>query len=259
MSNTQTLMPVETQNSDPQPTNMLAVIARAASDPSVDIEKLERLMAMKERMDAKEAESLFNRAMTEAQTGMRPISADAANQQTKSKYATYTKLDKALRSIYTGVGFSLSFDTEDSTKADHIRVLCYVSHSGGHTRTYRADMPVDGKGAKGNDVMTRTHAFGSGASYGMRYLLKMIFNVSIGEDDDDGNAAAGYSDVEYISEEQEIALRDMMTEYVKNKRAFGEYISKTVGYTVSKLCEIPANKYEAIIKYLKEIRDAPKA
>jgi hypothetical protein len=51
-------------------------------------------------------------------------------------------------------------------------------------------MPVDGKGAKGNDVMTKTHAFGSGASYGMRYLLKMIFNVAVGEDDDDGNGAA---------------------------------------------------------------------
>ena len=36
-------------------TTMLSVISRAASDPSVDIEKLERLMAMKERMDAKTA------------------------------------------------------------------------------------------------------------------------------------------------------------------------------------------------------------
>ena len=70
-------------------------------------------------------------------------------------------------------------------------MVCYVSHSGGHTRTYRAHVPSDGKGAKGNDAMTKTHAFGSGTSYGMRYLLKMIFNVAIGEEDDDGNAAGG--------------------------------------------------------------------
>ena len=68
-----------------------------------------------------------------------------------------------------------------------MRVLCYVSHSAGHTRTYQCDMPSDGKGAKGNDVMTKTHAAGSAASYGMRYLLKMIFNIAIGEDDTDGN------------------------------------------------------------------------
>jgi hypothetical protein len=254
MSNEQALMPIDAP-AETAPTTMLAVIARAANDPTVDIDKLERLLAMKERMDAKDAEAAFNRGMTDAQTRMRPVSADANNPQTRSAYATYTKLDKALRAIYTGCGFSLSFDTEDSAKADHIRVLCYVSHNGGHTRTYKADMPVDGKGAKGNDVMTKTHAFGSGTSYGMRYLLKMIFNVTIGEDDDDGNSAAGYSDIEYISEQQETALRDMMTEYVKNKAAFQAYISKTVGYTVNKLCEIPANKYDAIIKYLKEVRD----
>ena len=48
-------------------------------------------------------------------------------------------------------------------------------------------MPADGKGAKGGDVMTKTHATGAAVSYGMRYLLKMIFNVAVGEDDTDGN------------------------------------------------------------------------
>lgn len=166
---------------------MLTMISRAASDPTVDIEKLERLMAMKERMDAKEAETSFNDSMSDAQARMRPISADLTNPQTRSKYASYAKLDGKLRPIYTDAGFSLSFDTDDSPKEDHVRVLCYVSHKAGHTRTYKADMPVDGKGAKGNDVMTKTHAFGSGTSYGMRYLLKMIFNVAVGEDDNDGN------------------------------------------------------------------------
>lgn len=167
-------------------TNILAVISRAASDPSVDIEKLERLMAMKERMDAKTAESEFNSAMMRVQSKMGRISADATNPQTSSNYATYGKLDKALRPIYTGEGLSLSFGTEEAPEG-YVGMVCYVSHTGGHTRTYKAQVPSDGKGAKGNDVMTKTHAFGSGTSYGMRYLLKMIFNVAIGEEDDDGN------------------------------------------------------------------------
>lgn len=79
-----------------------------------------------------------------------------------------------------------------------MRVLCYVSHTAGHTRTYQCDMPADGKGAKGNDVMTKTHAAGSAASYGMRYLLKMIFNIAIGEDEDDGNAASAGAVSEYV-------------------------------------------------------------
>lgn len=166
--------------------NMLEIISRAASDPNVDIEKLERLMALKERMDAKQAEIDFNAAMSRIQAETRRIAANETNKQTGSKYATYAALDRVLRPIYTNEGLSLSFGTESAPEG-MVGMVCHVSHEHGHTREYRAQVPSDGKGAKGGDVMTKTHAFGSGASYGMRYLLKMIFNVAIGEDDNDGN------------------------------------------------------------------------
>lgn len=174
--------------SDPAATSLLQVIERAARDPATDIDKMERLLAMQERIVAKNAEAEFNQAMTLAQSEMGRISADATNPQTHSKYASYAKLDAALRPIYTKHGFALSFDEGESPKAEHVRVLCHVSHRAGHTRTYHKDMPADGKGAKGGDVMTKTHASGAAQSYGMRYLLKGIFNVAVGEDDRDGNA-----------------------------------------------------------------------
>lgn len=167
---------------------LLSVISRAAADPQTDVEKMERLMVMYERLEAKKAETEFNNAMSRAQTAMRPISANAENKQTRSNYATYGKLDSALRPIYTQEGFALSFDTGLERTAEAVKVLCYVTHKDGHTRTYQVEMPADGKGAKGGDVMTKTHATGAAMSYGMRYLLKMIFNVAIGEDDTDGNA-----------------------------------------------------------------------
>lgn len=173
-------------DSIPPATTMLQVIERAALNPQVDIDKMERLLAMKERMDLKEAEAAFNEAMTKCQSEMGRISTDAENSQTHSKYATYGKLDRELRPLYVRHGFSLSFSTADSPLPACIRVTCTVAR-GGFSRQYQIDMPNDGKGAKGNDVMTRTHATGAAAQYGMRYLLKMIFNVAIGEDDQDGN------------------------------------------------------------------------
>lgn len=170
--------------------SLMATIARAAADPNVNIEKFERLMALKERGDAKEAEREFNIAMNEVQEAIKPIAADASNPQTKSKYASYLALDKALRPIYTSHGFSLSFDTGEAG-TDMVRVLCYVSHRDGHSRTYKVDMPADGKGAKGGDVMTKTHATGAAMTYGQRYLLKMIFNIAVGEDDDGNSADTG--------------------------------------------------------------------
>jgi hypothetical protein len=170
--------------------SLLKVIAAAARDPQVDIEKMERLVAMHDRLVSRAAEQAFNEAMTAAQAEMSPISADADNTATKSKYATYAKLDRVLRPIYTKHGFAISFDNGDGAPENYVRVLAYVSR-GAFTRTYHADIPADGKGAKGGDVMTKTHATGSANTYGMRYLLKMIFNVAVGEKDDDGNGAGG--------------------------------------------------------------------
>lgn len=170
----------------PVTTSLLQVIERAAANPNVDIDKMERLLAMQERIVARDAETAWNDAMHACQTEMRPIAADASNPQTRSKYASYAQLDRALRPIYTAHDFSISWNTASSDKPEHVRVLGYLSR-GGHTRTYQVDMPTDGKGAKGGDVMTKTHATGAGMSYGQRYLLKGMFNVRIGEEDNDGN------------------------------------------------------------------------
>ena len=169
-------------------TSILSVIERAARSPDVDVDKMERLFALQERFVAKQSETAFNAALNAAQAQVGRVAADANNPQTRSRYASYAALDRVLRPVYIDAGLSLSFDTTDSPLAEHIRVLCHVSHVAGHTRTYHVDMPADGKGAKGGDVMTKTHAAGAAMSYGMRYLLKMIFNVAIGEDDRDGNA-----------------------------------------------------------------------
>lgn len=167
-----------------------AMFERLVKDPAIDVEKIERLMALWERGEARKAEAAFNAAMSQAQAEMRSVEADATNPQTRSRYASYVQLDRAIRPIYSRHGFGLSFDTGEGAAAEWIRVLCYVTHASGHARTYHADMPADGKGAKGGDVMTKTHAVGAALSYGARYLLKLIFNVAVGEDDRDGNQPA---------------------------------------------------------------------
>lgn len=168
--------------------SLVEVISRAASDPNVDIEKLQQLLAMHERISARQAETAYDDAMNAAQEEMRPIATDANNPQTRSKYASYAALDRVLRPIYTKHGFALSFYQGDDAPEGHIRLACRVSRAG-HKETPHLDMPADGKGAKGGDVMTKTHATGAAITYGRRYLLGMIFNIAVGEDLD-GNASS---------------------------------------------------------------------
>lgn len=215
---------------------LIQVIGRAASDPNVDMDKMERLFKMHESIVARQAEQAFNVAMSEVQAKMRRVVADSENKQTHSVYASYAALDKMLRPIYTDGGFSLSFDTEDSAP-DTVKVLCYVSHKAGHTRKYNVTMPADGKGAKGGDVMTKTHAMGSGMQYGQRYLLKFIFNVAIGKDDD-GNGAGG---AELITENQAADLIALIEEVGADKKKFMEY------FKIDSIDTLPAKAYKQAV------------
>jgi hypothetical protein len=180
-------------------------ILDAARDPAVDVDKYERLMAMYERTEARFMAQQFAVAMSDAQAEMRMVSQDAANPQTRSRYASYAALDKAMRPIYTRHGFSLSFNTAEGAPDLHVRVVCQVKHRDGGSEAHHIDIPADGKGAKGNDVMTKTHATMSAVTYGRRALLKMIFNIAEGkEEDDDGNRAGSagpYDDGELCSKE----------------------------------------------------------
>jgi hypothetical protein len=221
--------------------SMMEVIARAASDPNTDVTKLERLMAMAERVKAKDAEQAFNAAMTAAQGEMGRISADANNPQTRSKYASYAALDRVVRPVYTRHGFALSFDTGVDTIPEHVRVLCHVSHKDGHARTYQVDMPADGKGAKGGDVMTKTHAVGAAMSYGSRYLLKMIFNVAVGEDDDDGNGAGGNGP---ITDEQVSIIAELLVRFDADVPKFCKFMG------VEAVKDIPAKHYRKAVESL---------
>ncbi len=170
-----------------QDDSVYGTLIQAAKDPAIDPQKARELYLIARDIRRDLAEEAFNDAMSLCQAEMRPIAADAENPQTRSRYASYAQLDRALRPIYTRHGFAISYDEADSPKPDHVRVLAYVTR-GAFMRTYRRDMCADGKGAKGGDVMTKTHATGGAHSYGSRYLLKGIFNVAVGEDDTDGNA-----------------------------------------------------------------------
>jgi hypothetical protein len=85
--------------------------------------------------------------------------------------------------------------------------------------------------------MTKTHASGAAQSYGMRYLLKGIFNIAIGEEDNDGNEVG-----ELISEAQVADLKAVLTEVGADIPKFLKYIK------ANSLKDIPVVNYETVVK-----------
>jgi hypothetical protein len=227
------------------PVSLLDIIMRAGSDPSFDVAKFERLVQIQreeqDRADARAdreaeltAEAAFNAAMSAVQRKMTSVRATVENPQTRSVYADYAALDRMLRPIYSEADFALTYGEEDSPKPDHVRVYCLVTHSPpetkrSHTRKYHTDMPADGKGARGGDVMSKTHATKSAFTYSQGALVRLIFNIAVSKDDD-GNAAGTKPAAETpkvpgtISQAQADEIRALLDQRRVSHRAFLQFI-----------------------------------
>ena len=240
--------------------HMMHMLERLAKNKEVDVGKMKEIKDLAMAMRAEQSEQEFNVAMAQAQAEMEPVRVDAANKSTNSKYASYAALDRAIRPIYTKHGFTLSFDTEDGAPEGFVRVVCYVTCRG-HTRKHHIDIGNDGKGAKGGDVMTKTHAAGSAMTYGQRYLKKMIFDIAV-DRDDDGNASsrkqqlrhesdAGFpGDTAYITSDQITALRDKC-------KQVGCAVEKFLHWAdVATFEEIRASEFESCMAGLASFRKA---
>lgn len=183
--------------------SLLALIERAAKDPTVEIDKMERLFALHEKAVARQAESEFNDAMRLAQGKLRTVARGKFNEQTQSKYADLAAVNNIVMPVVSEYGLSITFGTDESPITGHIRITAEVS-KGGFSKRYFADVPNDGVGIKGNANKTATHAFGSTVTYGRRYLLLLIFNISTA--DDDGNASSASTKI--VTAEEITALTE---------------------------------------------------
>lgn len=176
-----------TKYEQPSQPSLLNIIAQAARDPATDVAKFEALFRLQREIIGDQQAAAFKRAMSAVQAEMGPVVRDAKNDQTHSRYARLETIDAMLRPIYSKHGFGLSFNSTP-LEAGNIRVECEVSHDGGHSKTYCLEAALDTMGAQGKVNKTPLHALGSSVSYLRRYLTTMIFNVTLTNEDDDGNA-----------------------------------------------------------------------
>ena len=135
---------------------LIQVIERAASNPSINVENMERLLAMQERIFERNAEIAFNEDMQLVQREMPAIVRDAGNTSTNSRYTRLETLNRRIVPIYTQHGFSLSFGTADSPLAGHYRITCIVAHRARQSLTYPCDVPADTPDIKGTQRKTAT-------------------------------------------------------------------------------------------------------
>ena len=213
---------------------MLQLVHRLVSDPATSSERVNQAFDFVQRIEADKAKKEWAASFVAAQAEMEPVRKNAKNTQTNKMYATFDALDSAIRPAYSEHGFAPTYSVEPSEKPEHVKVVLHLLHSAGHERRYEIDIPTDGKGPNGANVMTKTHATGSAFSYGKRYLLGGAFNVNVSHDDDGNAAGSGPT----ITEDQVIELREIILSKNLSEPNFCKYMK------AGKLSEIAASKFE---------------
>lgn len=217
--------------------SLLGLIERAAKDPSVDIDKMERLFQMHERVTARAAEAAFNTAMAKVQAELKPVARNLRNKQTSSNYADLAAISDAADPVIHKHGFGIICSEFRSELEGHLGIQCEVTHSDGHSRPYRFNIPVDGAGLKGNANKTPTHAYASTITYGRRYAKCSVFDIAT-KDDKDGNAERQPENDTPITAEQIADLKERLRHAKLEEAKFLTYGK------VEKLEDIMASQFD---------------
>ena len=93
-----------------------------------------------------------------------------------------------MRPIYTENGFSVRFGSAPAAKG-YIRITCTVAHAAGYFEENYLDAPTNNVGSQGGRTATTgVQAVGSAVTYLRRYLLGMVFNIVLADNDDNGES-----------------------------------------------------------------------
>lgn len=214
---------------------VLNMIERAARDPSVDMDKMLKLMDMRERSEIKQARVAFDEAISAAKGKIPPITRNATGHNDK-KYADFAAIAKVVDPILAEHGLSYRFRT---TQNDKISVTCILSHKAGHSEETTLVGPPDASGSK-----NAIQAIGSTLTYLQRYSLVQMLGLAASKDDD-GRAAGENGAISLEQVEQLVALAD---EVGADKESFCRY------FRVGGFADIPAKEFERAVAALNKKR-----
>lgn len=231
---------------EPSPVTLLAdALARGVST-----EQLQQFMDLQERYERNEARKAYAADMVKCQKQMPTVMAQVEGEKTNSYYAKMGHINQLITPIYTKAGFSLSFGQGVPAIEGEIRTTCRVLHKMGHFEDFFIDLPPDMAGAQGTVNKTAIHARASSNTYGQRYIVKGIFNLSILSEDDDGTLAGGQGVSNRVDEEQAMRLNASIEEWGLNSDAVLRE------FAILNWEQLPAKKLEKAQKRINQLGEA---
>lgn len=166
---------------------MIAMIERVAANPDVNVDKLERLLAMQKDVMRIQAKAAFDGAFARMQSELPEITERGqirVRGELRSTYARLEDIHAAIKPVLRDHGFAIRHRTEwPQERAGIIRIVGVLSHEHGHSEESVFEAPMDR-----SDYRTDIQSMGSTVSYGRRYTTLDLLNISTRGNDNDGQA-----------------------------------------------------------------------
>ncbi len=175
--------------------DVLGAIMQLAANPQIDVDRIDKLIQMHERMEDRQAMREFNEAFVRMQAMLPRVKRDGTLEYPKdknkpqgekyfvSKFAKWETIHGAIMPVLTEHGFGLSFRIRPRQgDGGGLGVSAVLRHNGGHVEEGEPfPVPLDTSGGKNN-----LQAYGSSLSYGKKYAAFAALNIATEGDDDDG-------------------------------------------------------------------------
>lgn len=215
---------------------VMTIIANAAADPNMDVAKLEKLMDLQERILNRNAAQAFSADFAKMQMDLPEVMENGqikVNGDIRSKYGLFEDINNAAKPILQKYGFAISFRIKQD--GGFIKVTGVLRHRDGHFEETEISLPTDSSGSK-NPVQ----AIGSSVSYGKRYTMCALLNITTRGQDDDGAALTAVLELE-----KAVEIDLLITSTKSDKAKFLSYMG------VDDVRKILARDYQKAINLLK--------
>jgi hypothetical protein len=239
MSNNEVLTQDQQAKTVAAPASAQALIEMAITQ-GADIDKLERLMQLQERYDAKNAKAGYLTAVSLFQANCPKIK--KLKEGHNSKYAPLEDIIEQAKSALFNAGLSYSFSqTQD---AGQITVSCHLSHIDGHTETVSLTSDHDKSGGK-----QPIQALASAVSYLRRYTFTGVTGIVPCDEDSDGRIESGKV-IEHCESAQVIKIHELLTQTGMDESAFGGFINSRLGINIGHFAQLTKVQADFAIKQL---------
>lgn len=234
---------------DIQPEQNLSPAFAMAMNSNMDMEKLEKVLALQRDWERDNAVKAFNRAFADFQSQMPVIVKDGHvnftfnGKVTDYHHATLAGALDQLRKPLGDNGLSVSWDIRE-IEGGLIGVTVILRHVDGHAVSTVMTAPSDQTGGK-NAIQAK----GSTISYLQRYTLFAIVGAA-SEDDNDATGEVIPVTLERINaKQQDVVRKAISNKGITEKEAISDLRKKKLN--IESIEDIPVTSYEAVLAWAK--------